>query len=109
MTATRRTQPLTMMLVLFLILTLAILAPPILIAQDTGFEAGQANSIEINLQRYMGKRVKLKLKTGSDLDGVVTKVGTNAVHIAELSGMEFYDALVRIDHISAVVIKMRTK
>jgi len=57
----------------------------------------------------MGKRVKLKLRSGQELEGTVAKVGAHAVHVAQLAGMDFYDAAVRLDDISAVVVKARSK
>lgn len=56
-----------------------------------------------------GKRVKIKLLSGQDLDGKVAKVGTQAVLLSELSGMEFFDATLRLDQVAAVVVKVRTK
>lgn len=58
---------------------------------------------------FGGKRVKIKLLSGQDLDGKVAKVGTQAVVLSELGGMEFFDATLRLDQIAAVVVKARTK
>lgn len=54
---------------------------------------------------FGGKRVKVKLLSGQDLDGKVTKVGTQAVTLSELSGMEFFDATVRLDQVAAVIVR----
>ncbi|MFZ1504944.1 MAG: hypothetical protein WAS50_17425, partial [Nitrospira sp.] len=61
------------------------------------------------LEQQVGKRVKIKLLSGQDLDGKVAKVGTQAVLLSELSGMEFFDATLRLDQVAAVVVKVRTK
>jgi hypothetical protein len=37
----------------------------------------------------------------------VLKVGESVLHLAKLSGRDFYDAVVRIDRISAVILKVR--
>jgi len=58
---------------------------------------------------FGGKRVKVKLLSGQDLDGKVAKVGTQAVVLSELGGMEFFDATLRLDQVAAVVVKSRTK
>ena len=52
-----------------------------------------------------GKRVKVKLLSGQDLDGKVAKVGTQALVLTELSGMEFFDATVRLDQVAAVIVR----
>ena len=45
--------------------------------------------------------MKLKLVSGQELEGKVSKVGLHAVVMTELSGMEFFDATVRVDQGSA--------
>lgn len=66
-------------------------------------------SIRVNLERFMGERITLSLIGGGELQGVVSKVGVTTLYITELTGREFFDAVVRLDHISAVVVKMRNK
>ena len=51
----------------------------------------------------------MNLVGGGELQGAVSKVGTTSLYITELTGREFFDAVVRLDHISAVVAKMRSK
>lgn len=59
------------------------------------------------LTENIGKRVIVRLETGENLEGTVSKVGDSVVHLAKLAGKDFYDAVVRIDRISAVVFKVR--
>lgn len=66
-------------------------------------------SIRVNLEKFLGERVTLSLIGGGELQGVVSKIGTTALYITELTGREFFDAVVRLDHISAMTIKMRNK
>ena len=37
----------------------------------------------------------------------VNAVGTAGVHVGRLSGQEFFDALIRLDQIAAVVVRAR--
>ena len=53
--------------------------------------------------------MKIKLLSGQDLDGKVARVGTQAVVLSELGGMEFFDATLRLDQVAAVVAKTRSK
>ena len=79
--------------------------------------ADEATTVDVNspdvlksaLEQQVGKRVKLKLESGQDLEGKVAKVGSHAVQIAELTGMEFFDATVKLEDIAAVIVKVRTK
>jgi hypothetical protein len=49
----------------------------------------------------------VRLDSGEKLEGSVGKVGDSVVHSAKLSGRDFYDVVVRIGRISAVVFKVR--
>jgi hypothetical protein len=66
---------------------------------------GETMDILQTLQGQSGKRVKVKLASGQDLEGQVEKVGANAVVLSQLSGMEFYDATVRLDQVAAVIVR----
>jgi hypothetical protein len=57
----------------------------------------------------VGKRVIVRLVSGEELEGTVIKVGDNLVHLAKLSRRDFYDAVVRIDTISAVILRVRDR
>jgi hypothetical protein len=67
------------------------------------------DAIRINLEKFLGERVTINLIGGGELQGVVSKVGTTTLYMTELTGKEFFDAVVRLDHISAVTVKMRNK
>lgn len=57
------------------------------------------------LKRQAGQRVELRLKSGEKIAGKVEAVGDKAVHLSALTGQEFFDAVVLLDEISAVVIR----
>ncbi|HYM37271.1 MAG TPA: hypothetical protein VES96_02605 [Nitrospiraceae bacterium] len=78
-------------------------------ADEIVFEVNEPSWIAKTLEHQMGKRVKLKLRSGQELEGTVAKVGAQAVHVTQLAGMDFYDAAVRLDDISAVIAKVRNK
>lgn len=59
------------------------------------------------LEQEVDLPVRLHLKSGTEIGGIVTKVGNGVVQISELNGQEVYDAVVNIDDISAVLIKVR--
>jgi len=47
------------------------------------------------------------ISAGESIEGIIEKVGDHFVLITKLSGKDFYDALVRIDEVKAVVFKAR--
>lgn len=98
-----------MMVLLLCVFTVFIgIASPVL-ADDPGADLNSPDAIRHTLEQQVGKRVKLKLVSGQDLEGKVSKVGSQAVIVSELSGMEFFDATVRVDQVAAVIVRVRTK
>jgi hypothetical protein len=60
-----------------------------------------------NLASNVGKRVSLMVSSGESLEGTIEKVGDHFVLISKLSGKDYFDALVRIDEVKAVVFRAR--
>jgi len=83
-----------------------VLMPPSAFAQDVSLEVN-ADAIKVSLERQGGKRVRLRLVSGGDVEGTVVSVGTAAVHVARLAGMDFFDGVVRLDQIAAVIVRAR--
>lgn len=62
------------------------------------------------LKRLEGRAVKIRLAgQGEEISGKLQKVGKELVHVSDLAGREFYDAIIRIDQISAVVAQSRAR
>lgn len=78
-----------------------------LFGQEKKYELNTASGTKDVLKELTGKIVSVKLDSGGELEGLVVKVGDHLVHISRLSGKDFYDAVVRIDRISAVIFKVR--
>lgn len=78
-------------------------------AQETKFELKPSETMREVLAENTGKRVSLRLESGEEIEGTVTMVGNSLAHISRLAGKEFYDAVVSIDKISAVRMKVRDK
>jgi sRNA-binding regulator protein Hfq len=52
-------------------------------------------------------RVRLHMRNGEALEGKVSAVADHNVVIASLTGRELYDAVVRINDVSAIEIRAR--
>lgn len=96
----------SVLLTVLLPLTLGL---PLAGAQEAGFALKPSAQMADILGEQAGKRVAVKLTTGEEIEGTVTTVGKSLVHIARLSGKEFYDAVVSIDKISAIRIRVRER
>ena len=73
-------------------------------APDGGIPAGDIPDV---LRARVGKPVTLILRSGKEYGGTVGEVRGQAVVLKSLSGKEFYDALVRLDDVSAIEIRNR--
>jgi hypothetical protein len=60
-----------------------------------------------SLKSFQGKDVQLILRSGQTIQGYVKAVGDHFVHLEKLAGKDFYDALVRMEDISAIEAKFR--
>lgn len=78
-------------------------------AEEAKFELSSSASIRDILVMYAGKRVALRLQSGEEIEGTVTTVGNFLVHVSKLAGKEFFDAVIRIDRISVVRMRMRER
>ena len=58
------------------------------------------------LDRSVGRAVTLHLTTGQELTGTVLYVGDHAVQLSKLAGRDFYDAVVLLDRVDAVLFKV---
>ncbi len=60
-----------------------------------------------NLKSFAGKNVYIHLRSGKTLQGSVKSVGDHWMHLEKITGKEFFDALIRLDDISAIEAKFR--
>jgi hypothetical protein len=66
-----------------------------------------SSTVKDVLTENIGKKLVFQMDTGVNMEGIVSKVGESLVHVSNISTGEFYDAVVRIDKISAVLFKVR--
>jgi len=83
----------------------AALALPAL-AQEASI--GPNDSIQSVLAAQKGKRVTVRLRGGGqELTGVVRDANTRAAVIGALAGREFFDAVVALDAVEAVIVRTK--
>ena len=92
-------------LVLSLVLVLALITAAV--AQEAKMSIVNEDTIRTVLSKQVGKQVTLKLDSGEELGGVVRTVGEHVVHIEKISGKEFFDAIVDLDEVAAVILRVR--
>jgi hypothetical protein len=60
-----------------------------------------------NLIAMKGKTVSVSLASGQTMTGVVKDIQNNLLHLVKLSQKDFYDALIRVDLITAIEVRAR--
>ena len=63
-------------------------------------------SVKIMLDASVGRTVTLGLASGQEISGTVAKVGDHVVHLSRVAGRDFYDAVVVLDRVDAVLFKV---
>jgi len=64
-------------------------------------------SLADNLTALKGKTATVFLSSGQSMTGIVKDVKDNILHLEKISEKEFYDAIIRIDMISAIEARVR--
>jgi hypothetical protein len=78
-------------------------------ADEAKFEVKANATMHDVLMERTGKRTTLRMQSGEDIEGTIVLVGNGLVHMTRLAGKEFYDAVVNIDRISAVIVRVRDR
>ena len=77
------------------------------VAALEGVKFNTAESLTDNLKTYVGKDLMVHLRSGKTIQGYVKSVGNGVLHLEKLAGRDFYDALIRMEDISAIEAKFR--
>ncbi|MGA2400730.1 MAG: hypothetical protein ABSG91_03370 [Syntrophobacteraceae bacterium] len=86
---------------------LLIMAKNVPAAQTETVQFNVDTSMMENLVVLKGKSVTIYLASGQTITGVVNGVKGNLLHLGKISQKDFYDALVALDRISAIEMKVR--
>lgn len=91
---------------------LALSAAALLVSQaavfaETKIEFKPQDTPVAILIRLVGQKVELHLKNGEKIGGKVESASLDGVHLSNLAGQEFFDAVVASSEISAVVVRTK--
>lgn len=76
-------------------------------ASAQGIALSPADTVQSVVAAQKGKRVTLRLRSGQELTGVLRGASDRLVVLAELSGREFFDAVIPIEAVEAVIVRTR--
>ena len=66
-----------------------------------------SDTVQSVLAGQKGQRVTLRIHSGQDITGVVREVNANVVQIGGVSGKEFFDAVVPLNAVHAVYVRVK--
>lgn len=64
-------------------------------------------SLADNLKSLIGTKISVTLDSGKTFTGLVKEVGNHLIHLEKLDAKEYFDALLRIEKISAIDVRFR--
>ena len=76
-------------------------------AEETKIEVTNSGAVKAALEKMVGKQVTLRLVSGEDITGVLEASGPDAVRVAQLTGKEYYTAVVKADAVNAVIYRAK--
>ena len=100
-------------LVLAVLFTVTLVMPSLEAAAETklvpieGVSYNVNASLQDNLKTLIGKKVYVTLNSGKTFAGTVKVVGDHLMHLEKLDGKDYFDALIRIEDISAIDTRFR--
>lgn len=65
------------------------------------------DTIQKLLEGYKGKRVTVRLHSGEELTGKVKDITRELVHLEELSKREYFDAVVDVSKVEALILRVK--
>jgi small nuclear ribonucleoprotein (snRNP)-like protein len=92
--------------IVFFTLPKEVVAKPQVVAIE-GMSYNVNSSLAENLKSLTGKKVSVSIVSGKTISGTVKEVGNHLLHLENLEGKEYFDALIRIENISAIEAMFR--
>jgi Skp family chaperone for outer membrane proteins len=68
---------------------------------------GANDSVQSVLAAQKGKRVTVRVRSGQEFTGIMREATGRLVQLGAISGREFFDAVVPLDAIDAVLVRTR--
>lgn len=72
-------------------------------------ELQPGDTMQSMLERNVGQVVDLRLKSGEKIGGKVEKVTEDLAHLSQLTGAEFYEAVIDLKEIAAISVRSKAK
>ncbi len=90
---------------LFILPKEAVAKPEVVAIEGMSYNVN--SSLADNLKSLVGKKVSVTVVSGKTFYGFVKEVGIHLIHLEKIEGNDFFDALIRIENISAIEAMFR--
>jgi len=74
-------------------------------AEEISIKAG--DTLQSLLEAHKGKKVTVRLSGGEEMTGNVTSVTKELLHLGRLSGKEYFDAVIDVTKITAMIVRTK--
>ena len=74
---------------------------------QTKLELQPSDTLQTVLEKQIGQTVELRMKSGEKIGGKLEKISDKLVLLSALTGADYFDGVVVIDHIAAVVVRAK--
>jgi hypothetical protein len=78
---------------------------PIAWAEPLSIKPGDTLQKQIEAQK--GKRITIRLQSGEELTGILRATTNDLIHLGELSGKEFFDAVIDANKVTALIVRTK--
>ena len=76
---------------------------------QTKLELQPNDTMRAVLERQVGQSVELRLKSGEKVGGKLEKVTEKLALLSQLTGAEYFDGVVDVENVAAIVVRAKTK
>jgi len=90
-----------------LLVALAISLACVTLALAQEVAINPTDSVKAVIAAQKEKRITLRLRSGQELTGIVREVGGRLIVLGSLTGREYFDAVVPLEMIEAVLIRTK--
>ncbi|OGR00202.1 MAG: hypothetical protein A2511_03155 [Deltaproteobacteria bacterium RIFOXYD12_FULL_50_9] len=88
------------------IIILLQITSPFPVLGKASVEINNSDSMRDLLQRNVGQIVEIRLLSGEILSGRLVRTTPTLLHLSKITGRNYFDAVIRIDHVSAMIVQV---
>ena len=76
---------------------------------QTKIDLQSSDTMQTILEKQVGQTVEFRMKSGEKIGGKIEKLNDKLVHLSALTGADYFDGVVALDSIAAVVVRAKAK